>query len=153
MYQILVLPTVGTWDFNSKRVGSVFAAYVCMIQVCQEPVGCDWCMCTTLGGIIVCSHLSPTSRNTSGKCSFINKLFYSSQVPLRWWKYLATPYHPLRATSQMYLCSFLFNLYLTRYAIWEQVIFYNYVLAKIKQSSATKTTTQSYTWDKQTHSQ
>ena len=40
---------------------------------------------------------------------------------------------------------YLFHLYLTRKASWEQVLIYNCNLAKIKQSSATKTTTQSYT--------
>ena len=49
--------------------------------------------------------------------------------------------------------SFLFHLYLTMYASWEQVLIYNCDLAKIKQSSATQTTTQSYTCNKQAYSQ
>ena len=48
---------------------------------------------------------------------------------------------------------YLFHLYLTRYASWEQVLIYNCDLAKIKQSSLKHTTTQSYSWSKHTYSQ
>jgi hypothetical protein len=43
-----------------------------------------------------------------------------------------------------FLCIDLFHLYLTKLASREQVLIYNCDLAKIKQSSATETTTQSY---------
>ena len=46
---------------------------------------------------------------------------------------------------------FIFHILFNQVGQLRTILIYN--LAKIKQSSATKTTTQSYTWDKQTYSQ